>query len=511
MRHLLHGLQPRGRHHLDLPRRRPGRRLPPRMSAVPGHRRRPAGGGLPPDHRPPPAGRPADRCGRPRPVWGIGLSAGRRRRPRARPPGRRGLGRPGAGGGGRAPRPSTRCSEGGQALGATVLRVPARRRRRRTTGTPTSWPADEQRAGPPIAAALAPFGPPALVLCGDRSADRGTGALPAFLAHELGAAQALGLVRLELGDDGGDPAGVRRRCWPSAGWTAGGGSGSGCRCRRCARWRRPGSAAAGLAGRSPRGRGHARSRSTVAGRSEAPIRRRIGRTSAPPARSGPGPGCSPPPDGDDPRTAAAGPDRRAGGPRPARPSSGPVGRRRRRPTRSSTSWSARLPRGPPAAGPPGEGASDRLGRPRPGPRWRSPAGAGAILLVPVGSTEQHGPHLPVTTDTDIAVAIATDAAVGLRLPRPGGGPGPGLRLERRARGLRRHPVDRPGRHRAGPGRAGPVGQPRLRPHRRGLHPRRQLRAGRPGRGPARRRGHAGAGLVARPGPATSTPAAPRRR
>jgi electron transfer flavoprotein beta subunit len=52
-----------------------------------------------------------------------------------------------------------------------------------------------------IAAAVTTFGPPALVLCGDRSADRGTGALPAFLAHELGACQALGLVRLELGDD----------------------------------------------------------------------------------------------------------------------------------------------------------------------------------------------------------------------------------------------------------------------------------------------------------------------
>jgi electron transfer flavoprotein beta subunit len=36
-----------------------------------------------------------------------------------------------------------------------------------------------------------------LVLCGDRSADRGTGALPAFLAHELGVAQALGLVSLD--------------------------------------------------------------------------------------------------------------------------------------------------------------------------------------------------------------------------------------------------------------------------------------------------------------------------
>jgi mycofactocin system creatininase family protein len=35
------------------------------------------------------------------------------------------------------------------------------------------------------------------------------------------------------------------------------------------------------------------------------------------------------------------------------------------------------------------------------------AGAGAALLaVPVGSTEQHGPHLTLSTDTDIAVALA---------------------------------------------------------------------------------------------------------
>jgi creatinine amidohydrolase len=38
------------------------------------------------------------------------------------------------------------------------------------------------------------------------------------------------------------------------------------------------------------------------------------------------------------------------------------------------------------------------------------AGAGSILLIPLGSTEQHGPHLPLTTDTDIALAIATGAA-----------------------------------------------------------------------------------------------------
>jgi creatinine amidohydrolase len=29
-----------------------------------------------------------------------------------------------------------------------------------------------------------------------------------------------------------------------------------------------------------------------------------------------------------------------------------------------------------------------------------------VLIVPVGATEQHGPHLPLTTDTDIAVTLA---------------------------------------------------------------------------------------------------------
>jgi creatinine amidohydrolase len=31
---------------------------------------------------------------------------------------------------------------------------------------------------------------------------------------------------------------------------------------------------------------------------------------------------------------------------------------------------------------------------------------GQVLVVPLGATEQHGPHLPVSTDTDIAVALA---------------------------------------------------------------------------------------------------------
>jgi mycofactocin precursor peptide peptidase len=43
------------------------------------------------------------------------------------------------------------------------------------------------------------------------------------------------------------------------------------------------------------------------------------------------------------------------------------------------------------------------------PQVEHRAHKGGILLVPVGSTEQHGPHLPLTTDTDIAVAVARQA------------------------------------------------------------------------------------------------------
>jgi len=38
------------------------------------------------------------------------------------------------------------------------------------------------------------------------------------------------------------------------------------------------------------------------------------------------------------------------------------------------------------------------------------ARAGHLLVVPLGSTEQHGPHLPLTTDADIATAIAKGLA-----------------------------------------------------------------------------------------------------
>src|ERR1700742_893359 len=42
---------------------------------------------------------------------------------------------------------------------------------------------------------------------------------------------------------------------------------------------------------------------------------------------------------------------------------------------------------------------------------RLDADADCVALIPVGATEQHGPHLPVGTDTIIATALA-DAAAG---------------------------------------------------------------------------------------------------
>ena len=54
-----------------------------------------------------------------------------------------------------------------------------------------------------VATALAPSCAGASwVLCGDASADRGSGSVPAFLAAELGVGQALGLVALEPAEDG---------------------------------------------------------------------------------------------------------------------------------------------------------------------------------------------------------------------------------------------------------------------------------------------------------------------
>ena len=47
--------------------------------------------------------------------------------------------------------------------------------------------------------------------------------------------------------------------------------------------------------------------------------------------------------------------------------------------------------------------------------WPEAAERGqSLLVIPLGSTEQHGPHLPLSTDTDIAGALAT----GLAAVRP---------------------------------------------------------------------------------------------
>ena len=42
--------------------------------------------------------------------------------------------------------------------------------------------------------------------------------------------------------------------------------------------------------------------------------------------------------------------------------------------------------------------------------WPDAAAVRPLLLVPVGSVEQHGPHLPLDTDTRIAAAVADDVA-----------------------------------------------------------------------------------------------------
>jgi electron transfer flavoprotein beta subunit len=49
-----------------------------------------------------------------------------------------------------------------------------------------------------LATAISRAGRPHLVICGDRSAYAGTGAVPALIAHHLGAGQALGLVSLRF-------------------------------------------------------------------------------------------------------------------------------------------------------------------------------------------------------------------------------------------------------------------------------------------------------------------------
>ncbi len=59
---------------------------------------------------------------------------------------------------------------------------------------------DAQPLAAALSSAILAVGQPAVVICGDRSSHRGTGVVPALVAHELGAAQALGLVGLAVDD-----------------------------------------------------------------------------------------------------------------------------------------------------------------------------------------------------------------------------------------------------------------------------------------------------------------------
>lgn len=88
------------------------------------------------------------------------------------------------------------------ARGASVLRVPVDREYVRDIAL------DERSLALAVADAVRAVGAPDVVLCGDASTDRGTGAFPAYLAHALGAAQALGLVALAA--EGDELRGERR-------------------------------------------------------------------------------------------------------------------------------------------------------------------------------------------------------------------------------------------------------------------------------------------------------------
>ncbi|MEN9801319.1 MAG: hypothetical protein RLZ37_444 [Actinomycetota bacterium] len=58
---------------------------------------------------------------------------------------------------------------------------------------------------------LSALGAISLIWCGDYSADRGSGAFPAFLAAHLGLEQSLGLIRVDFGNSGAFPLDVVRR------------------------------------------------------------------------------------------------------------------------------------------------------------------------------------------------------------------------------------------------------------------------------------------------------------
>lgn len=48
------------------------------------------------------------------------------------------------------------------------------------------------------------------------------------------------------------------------------------------------------------------------------------------------------------------------------------------------------------------------------PQIGAHAAAGGVLVVPIGSTEQHGPHLPLGTDADVALALSRRLAARMK-------------------------------------------------------------------------------------------------
>ena len=124
-------------------------------------------------------------------------------------------------------------------------------------------------------------------------------------------------------------------------------------------------------------------------------------------------------------------------------------------------------------------------------------GGRSVLAVPLGSLEQHGPHLPLDTDTRIAVAVAPGLAA--RRADVAVAPAVAYGASGEHAGFPGHAARRP----RGPGRAarraGPLRPRLLRRRRAGQRARRQR--GRAGRGaaPLRRRGRRRAGLACRHG------------
>ena len=52
------------------------------------------------------------------------------------------------------------------------------------------------------------------------------------------------------------------------------------------------------------------------------------------------------------------------------------------------------------------------------PQLKSLADVNAIVVVPVGSIEQHGPHLPVKVDALLATEVARRAALKVQTHQP---------------------------------------------------------------------------------------------